>query len=219
MITFDPAYSRELCGGCHVKHTGQIGYFKITAETAVAAGVRRLEAVTGTGAEQYVSGIEQEVNAIKNALKAKDLVKAVSDLQDNGKRLQKVIEQQSLTIAGYVREGLRNQFETVNGINFLAAVIPVSDANAVKTIAFELDREKGNAVIALGAVNDGKPSITIKISDDLVKEKGLNAGVMVRELAQKFLKGGGGGQASYANAGGSEAAGIEDAVKGAKGYL
>lgn len=219
MITFDPAYSRELCGGCHVKHTGQIGYFKITAETAVAAGVRRLEAVTGIGAEQYVSGIEQEVNAIKNALKAKDLVKAVSDLQDNGKRLQKVIEQQSLTIAGYVREGLRNQFETVNGINFLAAVIPVSDANAVKTIAFELDREKGNAVIALGAVNDGKPSITIKISDDLVKEKGLNAGTMVRELAQKFLKGGGGGQASYANAGGSEAAGIEDAVKGAKGYL
>ena len=219
MITFDPAYSRELCGGCHVQHTGQIGYFKITAETAVAAGVRRVEAVTGIGAEQYVSGIEREVNAIKNNLKAKDLVKAVNDLQDNGKRLQKEVEQLNLQMAGLVKTDLRHQFETVNGVHFLAAIVPVADVNALKTIVFELDREMGNVVIALGAVSNGKPSLTIKVSDELVQGKGLNAGQMVRELAQKFLKGGGGGQAAYATAGGTDAGQLDAAVKAAKQYL
>ena len=219
MITFDPAYSRELCGGCHVKQTGQIGFFKITAETAVAAGVRRVEAVTAKGAEAYVADMEKEVSAIKNTLKAKDLAKAVESLQEDNKRLQKEIERLVQEQAGGLREGLRANAVNVGGVNFIAAVLPVGDANAVKTLAFELERELGDAVIAFGSVANDKPLLTVRISDNLVKEKGLNAGTIVRELAQKFLKGGGGGQPFFATAGGSDASRLQEAVDAVKGYL
>ncbi|MCB0534379.1 MAG: alanine--tRNA ligase [Saprospiraceae bacterium] len=219
MITFDPNYSRELCGGCHVQRTGQIGFFKITAEAAVAAGVRRIEALTAAGAEQYISTIDREVSAIKLMLKAKEPAKAVHELQEENRRLQKEIERLIQEQANSLREGLRSKFVETKGINFLAAVLPLSDANAIKTLAFELEREVGNAVIAFGSVNNDKPLLTVKISDDLVKEKGLNAGTMVRELAQKFLKGGGGGQPFFATAGGSDAAQLKEAVDAVAGYL
>jgi alanyl-tRNA synthetase len=220
MITFDPGYSRELCGGCHVQYTGQIGYFKITAETAIAAGVRRIEAVTAKGAEQYVSTLENELASIKNVLKAKDLTKGIVALQEENKQLQKAIERMVQEQANGLREGLRSKFVDLNGVKFLAEILPIGDANAVKNLAVELERETGNAVIAFGSVSaDGKPSLTIKISDNLVKEKGLNAGTIVRELAQKFLKGGGGGQPSFATAGGTDATGLKDAVAGVRGYL
>jgi alanyl-tRNA synthetase len=219
MITFDPAYSRELCGGCHVQRTGQIGYFKITSESAVSAGVRRVEAVTAAGAEQYVSGLEREVESIKSVLKTKDLAKGVEGLQEENKRLQKEIERLVQEQANGLREGLRSKVEVVNGVQHIAAVLPLSDANAVKTLAYELDRELGNAVIAFGSVSNDKPLLTVKISDNLVKEKGLNAGAIVRELAGKHLKGGGGGQPFFATAGGSDASGLAAAVEGVKGYL
>jgi alanyl-tRNA synthetase len=203
-----------------VKYTGQIGYFKITAETAVAAGVRRIEAVTAKGAEQYVSGLENEIASIKNVLKAKDLTKGIVALQEENKQLQKAIERMVQEQANGLREGLRSKFEAMNGIQLLAEILPIADANAVKNLAVELERETGNAVIAFGSVSsDGKPSLTIKISDNLVKEKGLNAGTIVRELAQKFLKGGGGGQPGFATAGGTEASGLKEAVEGVRGYL
>ncbi|MBL7780855.1 MAG: alanine--tRNA ligase [Saprospiraceae bacterium] len=220
MITFDPHYSRELCGGCHVSQTGKIGYFKITAESAVAAGVRRIEAVTAAGAEQYVSRLESELGAIKNVLKAKDLVKGVADLQEDNKRLQKEIEHLLQAQANSLREGLRSQFETLaSGIRYIGAVLPLSDANAIKTLAYELEREIGNCVIAFGSVNAGKPLLTVRISDELAKEKGLSAGTIVRELAGKFLKGGGGGQPGFATAGGSDASQLKEAVDAVKGYL
>jgi alanyl-tRNA synthetase len=219
MITFDPGYSRELCGGCHVSHTGKIGYFKITAESAVAAGVRRLEAVTAEAAEQYVSAIERDVNAIKLLLKVKEPAKAVSDLQEENKRLQKEIERLVQEQANSLREGLRGKAEEVNGVRLLAAVLPLSDANAVKTLAFELERELAPAVVAFGTVSNDKPLLTVKISDELAKERGLNAGTIVRELAQKYLKGGGGGQPFFATAGGSDAAHIGEAVAAVKGYI
>ena len=220
MITFDPGYSRELCGGCHVSHTGKIGYFKITGETAVAAGVRRVEAVTGVGAESYIRQLEQKFDAVNAALKApKDIVKAVVDLQENNKKQQKTIEQQNLMMANMLRSDLRQKFESINGVNVLAIQLPISDNNALKTLATELEREVGNAIIAFGAVSDDKPSISIKISDDLVKAKGLNAGTMVRELAQQFLKGGGGGQPGFATAGGTDASGLDAALAAVKGKV
>jgi alanyl-tRNA synthetase len=220
MITFDPGYSRELCGGCHVRYTGQIGYFKITTETAVAAGVRRIEAVTAAGAEVYVAALENEMAAIKNVLKAKDLTKGIVALQEENKQLQKAIERMVQEQANGLRAGLRSEITTLNGVLFLAKILPIADANAVKNLAVELEREAGNAVIAFGAVSaDGKPSLTVKISDHLVKEKGLNAGLIVRELAQKFLKGGGGGQPGFATAGGTDAGGLQEAVNAVKDYL
>jgi len=220
MITFDPTYSRELCGGCHVSHTGKIGYFKITAESAVAAGVRRIEAVTAAGAEQYVNQLESEIAAIKNVLKARDLVKGVTDLQEENKRLQKEKEHFIQAQANSLREGLRTQFITLeSGILFLSAILPFSDVNVIKTLASELERETGNCVIAFGSVQGDKSQLSVKISDQLVKEKGLNAGTMVRELATKYLKGGGGGQPGFATAGGADASRLQEAVDAVKGYL
>ncbi len=219
MITFDPAYSRELCGGCHVQQTGQIGYFKITAETAIAAGVRRIEAVTAQGAERYVANLEGEIGSIKNVLKAKDLTKGIVALQEENKRLQKEIERLVQEQANNLREGLRGKFANINGIQYLGEILPLTDGNAVKNLAVELEREIGNAVIAFGIVSDGKPQLIVKISDNLLKEKGLHAGNIVRELAQKQLKGGGGGQPGFASAGGTDATGLDAAVQGVKGYL
>ncbi len=221
MITFDPGYSRELCGGCHVRQTGQIGYFKITTETAVAAGVRRIEAVTAAGAEQWIDKRLERLSTYDDAFKnPRDPGKAVADLYEENKRLQKALEHMVQEQANGLREGLRSNFSVVQGVNYLAQILPVSDANAVKNLAVELEREIGNAIIVFGAISaDGKPSLTVKISDNLVKEKGLNAGNIVRELAQKFLKGGGGGQPGFATAGGTEASGLQEAVDGVKGYL
>lgn len=219
MITFDPEYSRELCGGCHVQHTGQIGYFKITAETAVAAGVRRIEAVTAAGAEAWVAALENDAHAIKSILKAKDLPKAVGDLLEENKRLQKEIERLTQEQANALRLALRSEFQTVNGVNLLAKVVNLNDANALKTLAFELDREIGNAVVIFGSVHAEKPLLTVKISDELVKSKNLHAGNIVRELAQKFLKGGGGGQPFFATAGGTDASQLERAVEAMRTYI
>lgn len=219
MITFDPAYSRELCGGCHVRHTGQIGYFKIVSEGAVAAGVRRVEALTADAAEQYLSTIEREVSAIKMLLKTKEPAKAVADLQEENKRLQKEIERLVQEQAGSLREGLRSKAETVDGIAFVAAVLPIHDANAIKTLAYELERELGSAVVAFGSVSADKPLLTVRISEALAKERGLNAGTIVREIAQKFLQGGGGGQPFFATAGGSDASRLQEAVDAVRGYI
>jgi alanyl-tRNA synthetase len=219
MITFDPAYSRELCGGCHVKQTGQIGLFKIVGESAVAAGVRRIEAITAVAAEGYVAELEKEVNAVRNALKSKDLAKAVSDLQEENKRLLKETERLAQEQANGLREGLRAQAEDVNGIRFVAAVLPIQDANALKNLAVELERELGSAVVAFGSISNDKPMLTVKISEDLVKSRGLNAGAIVRELAQQFLKGGGGGQPVFATAGGTDASKLKEAVEAVRGYL
>lgn len=220
MITFDPTFSRELCGGCHVQRTGQIGFFKITAESAVAAGVRRVEAVTAAGAEAFIEQKLERLEVYDSAFKnPKDPSKAVLDLQEENKRLQKEIERFVQEQANSLRDTLRAKVVVLNGIRHIAAVLPLSDANAVKTLAYELDRELGNAVIAFGSVANDKPLLTVKISDNLVKEKGLNAGTIVRELAQKHLKGGGGGQAFFATAGGSDASGLEEAVKGVRGYF
>jgi alanyl-tRNA synthetase len=220
MITFDPGYSRELCGGCHVSHTGKIGLFKIVSESAVAAGVRRIEALTAEGAESYVSQLEQELNGIKQVLKAKDLSKAVTDLQEENKRLQKEVEKMMQAQANSLRDSLRANATEQNGVRLIATQVPISDANVVKTMAFELERELAPAVVAFGSVSpEGKPLLTVKISEDLVKEKNLHAGTIVRELAQAHLKGGGGGQPFFATAGGSDASGLEAALQAVASYL
>ena len=220
MITFDPAYSRELCGGCHVRNTGKIGFFKITSESAVSAGVRRIEAITSAGARQYVADMERQFSTIAATTKTRDLVKVFDHQQEEIKRLQKEIERLVHEQANGLREGLRNKAVVLNGIQHIAAILPLNDAPAIKKLAFELDRELGNAVIAFGSISpDGKPLLSVKISDNLVKEKGLNAGTIVRELAGKFLKGGGGGQPFFATAGGSDASQLQAAVDEVKGYF
>jgi alanyl-tRNA synthetase len=219
MITFDPEYSRELCGGCHVRYTGQIGLFKIVAESAVAAGVRRIEAISSAVAENYVYQLEQDLNSIRGALKAKDLVKAVFDLQEDNKRLQRETDRLVLEQANQLRAGLRARAEDIGGVQLLTAMLPMQDANVIKTLAYDLERDLGRAVVVFGAVSGEKPLLTVRISDELVAQGGLNAGAIVRELAQKHLKGGGGGQAFFATAGGSDVSGLQAALDAVRSYL
>lgn len=216
MITFDRLISRELCGGTHVKATGEIGFFKILSESAVAAGVRRIEAVTGRTAWQYVNTEIDELDKIREIFKnPKETAKRVADLQEDNKRLQKQIESMLLEQAAGLQKELRSEFVQHNGIQLLVKRLPLTDANAIKTLAYNLEKEVGNAVIVFGTISNDKPQLTIRISDELVQSKGLNAGNLIRELA-KEIKGGGGGQAFFATAGGSEVSGLDAALAKAK---
>jgi len=216
MITFDPDYSRELCGGCHVATTGQIGLFKITTETAVAAGVRRIEAFTADRAEAFINAELSELNNIRNLFKNPTrTAQNVAALQEENKDLKKEVEKMVAAQAGELKEDLKKQMETINGVNFIGARLPISDAKAIKTLAYQLENEMGNAMIVFGAAVNDKPQLTIAISENLTKEKELHAGNIIRQLA-KSIKGGGGGQAFFATAGGTDLAGLDNAITEAK---
>lgn len=216
MITFDPTFSRELCGGTHVQATGQIGLFKIVSEGAVAAGVRRIEAITATQAEAFVRSELRELDAIRSILKSKgEAARAVATLQDENKELRKEIERLVAAQAFALKDGLIAKAETVNGVQFISARLTINDSAALKNLAAQIDNELGNAVIVFGAVINDKPMVMVTISKSLVEGKKLHAGNMVRELA-KEIDGGGGGQANFASAGGKNAAGLDQAVAKAK---
>jgi alanyl-tRNA synthetase len=217
VITFDKDFSQELCGGTHVQSTGEIGLFKIVGESAVAAGIRRIEAVTAANAEQYFLSQIEELNEIKALLKgAQNPAKAIAALQEEVRSLKKQVEQLVNEQAGALKSQLKGKFEEVNGVKFLAAKLPLQDANAVKTLAFQLEQEVGNCVIVFGLESDGKPQIMVSVSKELTGR--YNAGNMVRELA-KDIQGGGGGQPFFASAGGKDASGLEKAVARAKSLL
>ncbi|MBL7889092.1 MAG: alanine--tRNA ligase [Bacteroidia bacterium] len=219
VVTFDKNYSIELCGGTHVPSTGQIGLFKIVSEGAVAAGIRRIEAITSVKAEQYFNQQITLVNEVKALLKnPKDVVKSVQSLMEENSALQKQIEQMLREKAKGLKSELLTKKQTINGINFIAEKIELDSADAIKDLSFELRNQIDNLFMVLGAEVKGKPSLSIIISDNLVKDKNLNAGTIVRELG-KEIQGGGGGQPFYATAGGTNAQGIAKALEKAKTYL
>lgn len=219
VVTFDKNYSIELCGGTHVPATGQIGIFKISSEGAVAAGIRRIEAITSVKAEEFFQGQTTLVQELKTLLKnPKDVVKSVQGLMDQNSDLQKQIDVMLREKAKGLKAELITRKQTVNGINFIAEHIELDSADAIKDLSFQLRDQIENLFMVLGAEVKGKPSISIIISDNLVKEKNLNAGTIVRELG-KEIQGGGGGQPFYATAGGTNASGIASALSKAKNYL
>ncbi len=216
VIIFDPTYSVELCGGTHVNATGDIGTFKITSESAVAAGVRRIEAFTGPKAFEYVQAQEKELSEVKDLLKnPKDLNKAVSALLEEQKKLSKTIEGLYAKQSVQMKQDLLSQVVEKDGMHVLVAKISVPNADVLKKISFELKNEVNDLLAVLAADVDGKPQIAVTISEKLVSDKGLNAGQMVRELA-KEIKGGGGGQPFFATAGGKDLSGLDNAVAKAK---
>lgn len=219
VITFDPEYSVELCGGTHVRATGDIGMFKITSEGAVAAGVRRIEALTGPKAFAYVQEQEQLMKEVKDLLKnPKDLTKAVSSLLEEQKKLSKEIEGLHAKQSGQVKEGLLQQVKEQNGVSAIIAKIAVPNADALKKLSFELKNEVDNLFAVLAADVAGKPQIAVVISETLVSGKSLNAGQLVRELARE-IKGGGGGQPFFATAGGKDLGGLDAVVSKANEIL
>ncbi|WP_207423012.1 alanine--tRNA ligase [Desertivirga brevis] len=219
VITFNPEYSMELCGGTHVSSTGQIGFFKIISEGAVAAGVRRIEAITGKAAESYITEQNKLVNEIKALLKnPKDIAKSIESLLEENAKLKKEIEKSILEKAGNLKHDLAAKAQNINGVNLIAERVDLPNADAVKNLAYHLKDIVENLFLVLATENDGKPGITVMISEKLVEEKGLHAGNIVRELA-KEIKGGGGGQPFFATAGGKDAAGLGAALEKAKGLI
>ncbi|MFN6358555.1 MAG: alanine--tRNA ligase [Bacteroidota bacterium] len=215
VITFDELYSRELCGGTHVKATGQIGYFKIVSEAAVAAGVRRIEAITAEAVEELVNQQWSTVNELKDLLKAKDIVKSVEVLVQEKVELQKKLEVFENEKTVLIKQQLKPNIEHVNGINKLIAQIEIGNADQLKNLSFQLRTETENLFCVLGCMLNGKPMLSIIISDNLVANKKLHAGNIVKELA-KEIHGGGGGQPFYATAGGNKADGLTAALQKAR---
>ena len=213
VVTFDKNYSIELCGGCHVPSTGQIGYFKLVSEGAVAAGIRRIEAITSMKAEEYFEQQSKLLEELKHLLKnPKDLSKSVAGLVEENHHLQKQLQALYHEKAMAIKQELLAKVQTKDGINFVSHLIQFDSADEIKNLLFDLRKEVDNLVCVLGAEVLGKPSISVIISDALVKEKNLNAGNIVRELA-KEINGGGGGQAFYAQAGGSKPEGLSKAIE------
>ena len=210
--------SRELCGGIHVKNTADIWHFKIVSEGAVAAGIRRVEAITGTAVADFFAQQEAALAQIKETLKnPQDTLKAVVSLQDENAKLKKQIEQLLKDKAKNLKGELAAQLQSVNGVRFLATQVDL-DANGAKDLAYELGQNQTDIFLVLATVTDDKPTLTCYISKELVDSKGLNAGQVVRELG-KYIQGGGGGQPFFATAGGKLAAGIPEALQKAITFI
>ncbi len=215
VITFDDKYSRELCGGTHVRATGQIGLFKIVSEAAVAAGVRRIEAITADAAQQLVDSWQLTVDSLSKTLNSKDIVKSVEQLMTEKADLLKKLEvfENEKTVA--LKNELKGKIVSKESTNQLILLITISNAEQLKNLSFQLKNEVENLFCVLGCLLNEKPMLSVIISDNLVKEKGLNAGNIIKELA-KEIKGGGGGQPFYATAGGNDVNGLQAAIEKAK---
>ncbi len=212
VITFDQEYSVELCGGTHVERTGNIGQLKIISESSIAAGVRRIEAVTSVEAEKYNKKKIDLLSEVEEILKhPKDLKKAVETLLVENQSAQKKLDQMNQQQASQLKKSMLDSLTSSNGKNliFYSGEFPSSDS--LKQVAFDLKREVENLVLLVAAEIDGKPMLTVMLDEGLVSN-GMNANEIVRKMAAS-IKGGGGGQPFYATAGGKDVNGLEEALK------
>jgi alanyl-tRNA synthetase len=210
--------SIELCGGTHVKATGEIGFFVIRHETSIASGIRRIEALTGEAAEDYYHNYDKTVKALKGILKnQKDLVKGVQNLVEQNKELQKALDAAGNKIVAGIKDSLLSKAEEINGVNLIAQKVELSADNA-RNLVFGLAKALDNAMIVIATVNNNKPMLMVSVAKNLTEEKGLHAGNIIRELA-KEIKGGGGGQPHFATAGGKDPSGIDAALSKAADFL
>lgn len=216
----DPSYSVELCGGTHVGATGELGLFKLTSESAVAAGVRRVEAVCGKRAEEYVNTQFSLLSKLNEALKnPKDIQKVVENLQAENADLKKHLEAMEARQLVGIRNELLQKDEIINGVNFIGDIIEVSNADALKKLCFDLKNHLRDHVAVLCVNLGGKPFVAVGISDTVVAAKGLDAGKIIKEHIAPLIKGGGGGQKTLATAGGQEAGNLKQVIEIVKKLL
>jgi alanyl-tRNA synthetase len=210
--------SKELCGGIHVPATGSIGTFRITTETSVASGIRRIEAVTGSSALNLAHTDRNSLSQIRDSFKgAKDLPKSVDDLIKNYATLSKELEVLKRKEAGNVKGDLVKGMIKKDGVNFIACELNL-DAKSIKDLAFQLKSEHAPFIGVFASRDNGKAGIAVAVSDDVISEKGLKAGDIVKELAT-CIRGGGGGQPTFASAGGTYPDGIKEALSKAGGLI
>jgi alanyl-tRNA synthetase len=216
VISFDPQYSVELCGGTHVPATGQIGSFRIVSEGSIAAGIRRIEAVTAEGADAYVEEQLDTLKAVRGALRdPDDVVAQIEGIVEQRSKLEKELQRTFLKQAEQLKDTLLASAENVDGLSRIVGKVDLPDAAALKKLAFDLEAALDRLFLVLAADVGGKPQIVVLISKDLVGERSLDAAAIVRELA-KEIRGGGGGKPFYAQAGGKDVGGLDRVVDRAK---
>jgi alanyl-tRNA synthetase len=210
--------SVELCGGTHVSNTRDIWYFKIQSESAIAAGVRRIEAITNRAVGRYFEEVEKSFQSVKEVLKSNnDPAKAIEQLQSENTSLKKELDQLKKEKVKNLTSEMLEQLRELNGLNFLATRLDL-DAADTKNLAFEMGQVKDNLFLLFGSNVGGKAILTCYISKELAQERGLNAGQIVRELG-KYIQGGGGGQPFFATAGGKNPAGLDEALTKVENYI
>ncbi|HZI68526.1 MAG TPA: alanine--tRNA ligase-related protein, partial [Hanamia sp.] len=220
VVTMDENYSIELCGGTHVGNTGELGFFKITTETAVGAGLRRIEAMSGKAAEDFVNAHLEELNNLKEQLKnPKDSLKALENLITEKEKLSKQINQLELQILDSINEQLRQNFVLINCVHFLGSVVDVSNADGLKKLASLLKENCTNYLILLAANIDGKANVVLAVDDEFIDSKKTDAVKIIKEHVAPLIKGGGGGQKTLASAGGQDVSHFNEVIEKVKSLL
>lgn len=214
VVIMDPSYSIELCGGTHVGSTGELGLFKIKQETAVAAGVRRIEAVSGKAAEIFINEQFNTIRGIRDILKnPKELIKSVESLIEENNHLRKKLEGLEARQLVQLRNELLHKDEIINGVTFVGDIIEVGNPDALKKLCFDLKNHLHDHVAVLCANIGGKPFVAVGISDTVVAARNLDAGKIIKEHVAPLIKGGGGGQKTLATAGGQEAGALQQVIE------
>ncbi|WP_157558208.1 alanine--tRNA ligase [Niabella aurantiaca] len=219
VVTIDPDFSVELCGGTHVPQTGMIGMFLVTSESAVAAGVRRIEALTGPAAFRYLSEKVAEYKQVGELLKATNPLKAIEKLITDKAALEKKVERLEAKELVGIRNSLLQKDEIINQVNFIADIVEVSNPDALKKLCGDLKNHLRDFVVVLCANIGGKASVAIAIADTVVAAKGLDAGQIIKQQVAPLIKGGGGGQKTLATAGGQEAGNLDKVIEAVKRLL
>jgi len=213
VVTIDPTYSVELCGGTHVGSTGELGYFKISSESAVAAGVRRLEAVSGAAGSKFIEDQLQTLTAVKESLKnPKDLAKALNSLQDENNNLKKSLEKLEGAQLSSLARSLAGASRDIDGASFVGEVVEVNSADALKRLAFDLKGRLSNPALALAASIEGKAAVVL-LFDDSIVARGIDAGALIKQKIAPIIKGGGGGQKNLATAGGTDVSALQQVIR------
>lgn len=215
VVTFDKDYSIELCGGTHVEATGSIGFFKVVSESAVAAGVRRIEAISSIAAFNYISEELELLNEVKAKVKSgKDVLKGIEQLQTENTEIQKQLDQFRKEKAKAIKSALLNSIEETSFGRRIVSEVDLDQPELVKTISFELKNQFPDILLILGHVSKGKPMVTVSLGNDLV-EKDWNAVKIIKGVAS-HIQGGGGGQPFFATAGGKNLQGLSAALEQAR---
>lgn len=220
VVIMDPGYSIELCGGTHVGATGELGYFKLTSETAVAAGVRRVEAICGKEAEKYIIGQESLIRTIKESLKnPKDIQKSIDNLTAENNELRKKLEHAENRMLVGVRNELLLKDEIINGVNFIGDIVEVNNPEALKKLCLDIRNHVRDHVAVLCANIGGKPFVAVGIAETVSVARNLDAGKIIKETVSPLIKGGGGGQKTLATAGGVDPSNLGKVIETVKSLL
>ena len=219
VVVMDPAFSIELCGGTHVGHTGMIGVFTIVSESAVAAGVRRIEALTGPAAIRYFVDKVSQQKQLAELLKTNDPLKTIARLLDDKAALEKKVEALETKELAALGKELAAEAVTVNGVRFVGQRVNVTSADALKKLCFDLKQRLSDYLVVLTAAIEGKAHAAVLIDEAVAASKNLDAAKLIKQVVAPLIKGGGGGQKTLATAGGQDTGKLHEVIDAVRDSL